>query len=35
MNPIQSDQARQDMASTVYIAAAKAGQITLWERDSK
>ena len=27
-----SDQARQDMASTVYIAAVKAGHVGLWER---
>lgn len=27
-----SDQARQDLASTVYIAACKAGQVGLWER---
>jgi hypothetical protein len=29
-----SDQARQDMASTVYIAAVKAGHVGLWERQS-
>jgi hypothetical protein len=29
-----SDQARQDMASTVYIAAVKAGHVGLWERKS-
>jgi len=27
-----SDQARQDLASTVYIAAVKQGQVGLWER---
>lgn len=28
-----SDQARQDLASTVYIASVKAGHIGLWERE--
>lgn len=29
-----SDQAKQDMISTVLIAASKAGMLTLWERES-